>query len=78
MATEMEQKLNELWMTGHIQQYENRVNMIKTLGVKVYRNPLGLHLVKYNTNDVLNTMDKLSEERKRQNREAFLKGFFGK
>lgn len=78
MATEMEQKLNELWMTGQTQQYENRVNMIKTLGAKVYRNSDGFHKIKYNIDDTMKAMDKLNEDRKRRNMEAFMNGFLGK
>lgn len=78
MATEMEEKLNRLWREGNTDNYVNCVNTIKVLGAKVYRNSDGLHKIKYNLDDTMKAMDKLNEDRKRRNMEAFMNGLLGK
>ena len=78
MATEMEERLNTLWREGDTSKYINHVSTIKALGAKVYRNSDGLHKIKYNLDDTMKAMDKLNEDRKRRNMEAFMNGLLGK
>ena len=69
----MEEKLNELYRTDLI-KYQEVLERMKILGVRVYRNSKGMHKVKYNINNFINNLTKEQEER---NIEAFMKGFLG-
>ena len=69
----LEETLNNLYKNDST-TYQEKLSFIKSMGLKVFRNSEGNHIIKYNQDDVLNSFEQLEEYRKRRNLDAFMKG----